>query len=100
MKRFFNTLFVVMVLAVAVWGFYAIVAQETYRPGTLRTRHIAPSGWVHGAEAVRLGIMWIVVSGYMAAEFWLPDRIMTRPVRVMMGVALVALIAVLTFMTR
>ena len=100
MKRFFNTLFVVMVLGVAAWGIYAIAAQETFRPTTLRSRHIHPAGWVYGPEAVRLGIMWIVVSAFMAAEFWLPERIMTRPMRIVMGLVLVALVAWLTISMR
>lgn len=82
-------------LAIAVWGLYGILGQTTYRPSSYRSWHHWQGGWVHGAEAVRLGILWVVVAGYAAAEFWLPERIMKRPVRVMMGIALVLLIGLL-----
>lgn len=93
MKRFFNVVFAVIVLGLAGWGLYSILAEVSYLPGSYR--HHRPGGWVYGGEAVRLGIMWIVVSGYMAAEFWLPEGMITRPVRVVMGVLLAAIIALL-----
>jgi len=94
MGRVAKILLSIVPIAVALWGLYAIVAQVTYAPGGRRRRR--PGRWVYGAEAVRLGILWIVIASYIAAELWAPEGMITRPVRVLMGLALFA-IAVFLF---
>jgi hypothetical protein len=46
-------------------------------------------------RGVRLGIMWMVVAGYLAAEFWLPEGMITRSVRFVMGLLLAGIVALL-----